>query len=102
MLKAEEARLNAISKSELAKTKLAKRGNQLLGRDTARRALGKEFTAEAESDTQGSENLAESDLHELQPFALANGGGRAAETSDDRSTDFLRSDLAVSGTAADL
>ena len=46
---------------------------------------GKEFSAEAESDTQGSENIAESDLHELQPFALANGGGRAAEASDDRS-----------------
>ena len=101
-LKAEEARLNAISKSELAKMKLAKRGNQLLGRDTTRRALGKEFSAEVESDTQGSENIAESDLHELQPFASANGGGRAAETSDDRSTDFLRSDFAVSGTAADL
>ena len=55
------------------------RANQLLGKGKICRALGDEFAAEAESDTQESESLADSDLHELQPCALAHGGGRAAE-----------------------
>ena len=85
-IKAEEARLNALNKSDPARIKLANRANQLLKRggkkgDTCR-ALGKEF--EAESDTQYSENLADSDLRELQPCALAHGGGRAVETGAEK------------------
>lgn len=72
----EKAQEKANKESEMTRRKLANRGNQLLGKTRTSRVLEDEY---AESDTPRSESLVGSDTHELQPCALALGGGYAAE-----------------------